>query len=270
MVSQVAELTLEGATLTGKRQTEFGYDVISAPLPAVVAVSDAINEPRYPSLKGIMGAKSKPQEILSLADVGDRGRPRRRGRLAHDGPLGRAAAAEERSGADRGRRLRRREDRRVPRREEARLVATLVFLETHDGELTKGGLGVLGKAASLGGDVAGVVLGSGVRDAAAKAGAFGATTVYVVDDEALAAPLPQPRVDALEAVVRETGAENVLFPASVLAADVAAGLAARLDAGLNWDLTDLRSTATSSSASGRRSATRFSSTSAGRRRPGSR
>jgi electron transfer flavoprotein beta subunit len=70
MVSQVAELTLEGGSLTGKRQTEFGYDVISAPLPAVVAVSDAINEPRYPSLKGIMGAKSKPQEVVSLADVG--------------------------------------------------------------------------------------------------------------------------------------------------------------------------------------------------------
>ena len=64
--------------------------------------------------------------------------------------------------------------------------------------------------------------------------------MYVVDDEALAAPLPQPRVDALEAVVRESGAENVLFPASVLSADVAAGLAARLEAGLNWDLTDLR------------------------------
>jgi electron transfer flavoprotein beta subunit len=70
MVSQVAELTIDGETLTGKRQTEFGYDMISAPLPAVVAVSDAINEPRYPSLKGIMGAKSKPQETLSLGDAG--------------------------------------------------------------------------------------------------------------------------------------------------------------------------------------------------------
>jgi electron transfer flavoprotein beta subunit len=70
MVSQVAELTVEGGTLTGKRQTEFGYDVISAPLPAVVAVSDAINEPRYPSLKGIMGAKSKPQDVVALGDLG--------------------------------------------------------------------------------------------------------------------------------------------------------------------------------------------------------
>jgi electron transfer flavoprotein beta subunit len=70
MISQAAELTPGDGKLTVKRQTEFGYDVIEAPRPAVVAVSDAINEPRYPSLKGIMGAKSKPQETLTLADVG--------------------------------------------------------------------------------------------------------------------------------------------------------------------------------------------------------
>ena len=70
VISQVAELTVEGGKLRGKRQTEFGYDVIEAPLPAVVAVSDAINEPRYPSLKGIMGAKKKPQEQLSASDLG--------------------------------------------------------------------------------------------------------------------------------------------------------------------------------------------------------
>src|SRR5512142_1657352 len=70
VVSQAAELSLADGSLKVKRQTEFGYDVIEAPLPAVVAVSDAINEPRYPSLKGIMGAKKKPQETLSLADLG--------------------------------------------------------------------------------------------------------------------------------------------------------------------------------------------------------
>ena len=72
-ISQVASLTTDSDSVTGKRQTEHGYDVIRAPLPAVVAVSDAINEPRYPSLKGIMGAKTKPQETLSLADVGVEG-----------------------------------------------------------------------------------------------------------------------------------------------------------------------------------------------------
>jgi electron transfer flavoprotein beta subunit len=69
-ISQLATLTVEGETIRGKRQTEHGYDLITAPLPAIVAVSDAINEPRYPSLKGIMGAKTKPQETLSLGDLG--------------------------------------------------------------------------------------------------------------------------------------------------------------------------------------------------------
>jgi electron transfer flavoprotein beta subunit len=70
VISQAAELTVESESLRVKRQTEFGYDLVEVPLPAVVAVSDAINEPRYPSLKGIMGAKKKPQEVLSLADLG--------------------------------------------------------------------------------------------------------------------------------------------------------------------------------------------------------
>ena len=70
LISQVAELTREDGKLRGKRQTEYGYDVIESPLPAVVAVSDAINEPRYPSLKGIMGAKKKPQDTLALSDLG--------------------------------------------------------------------------------------------------------------------------------------------------------------------------------------------------------
>jgi electron transfer flavoprotein beta subunit len=73
VVSQVSELNVDGASLTGKRQTEFGYDTIRAPLPAIVAVSDAINTPRYPSLKGIMGAKKKPQETLRATDPGSPG-----------------------------------------------------------------------------------------------------------------------------------------------------------------------------------------------------
>ena len=70
VVSQAAELTVSGDTVRVKRQTEYGYDVIEASLPAVVAVSDAINEPRYPSLKGIMGAKKKPFETLTVSDTG--------------------------------------------------------------------------------------------------------------------------------------------------------------------------------------------------------
>ena len=118
-------------------------------------------------------------------------------------------------------------------------MPTLVFLEHHGGEIQKGALGVLAKAASLGdSEVAGVIAGSGVGGLASQAG--GAAKVWVADDPALEAPLPQPRVDVLAKVVVEGGYDTVLFAASVLAADVAAGLAARLDAGLNWDLVDLQ------------------------------
>src|SRR5215217_6405934 len=115
-------------------------------------------------------------------------------------------------------------------------MATLVFLEHHGNELQKGSLGVLSKAASLGDpDLAAVLVGSGVRELASEAGKFGAARVYVADDPRLEAPLPQPRVDVLARLVQERGVDTVLFAASVLSADSAAGLAA----GLNWDLVDL-------------------------------
>lgn len=70
VISQISELEVADGSITAKRQTEFGYDRIRTSLPAVLAVADSLNEPRYPSLKGIMGAKKKPQDVKSLADVG--------------------------------------------------------------------------------------------------------------------------------------------------------------------------------------------------------
>ncbi|WP_213454200.1 electron transfer flavoprotein subunit beta/FixA family protein [Rhizomonospora bruguierae] len=64
------KLTVDGGTLTVERQTEEGYEVVTAPAPAVVSVWDTINEPRYPSFKGIMAAKKKPLRTLALADLG--------------------------------------------------------------------------------------------------------------------------------------------------------------------------------------------------------
>ena len=119
------------------------------------------------------------------------------------------------------------------------MPGTLVFLEHHEGELQKDSLGVLGKVAQLGGDVSALVAGSGVEQLAAGAGRFGASKVYIADDPALEAPLPQPRVDVVARLVREQGIGTAVFAATVLTADVAAGVAARLDAGLNWDLVDL-------------------------------
>jgi electron transfer flavoprotein alpha subunit len=121
-------------------------------------------------------------------------------------------------------------------------MSVLVFLEHHGTELQKGSLGVLAKAATLGqGDVAAVVVGGGVSAFASEAGKFGAGKVYVAEDDSLEPPLPQPRVDVLAKVVRDGGYDTVLFANSVLAADIAAGLAARLNAGLNWDLVDVES-----------------------------
>jgi electron transfer flavoprotein alpha subunit len=118
-------------------------------------------------------------------------------------------------------------------------MKTLVYLEHHEGALQRDSLGVLSKAASLDDGVEAVLMGSDVKGLAAEAGRFGATRVHVMDDVLLARPLPQPRVDALEMLVGEGGFDTVLLAATVLSADVAAALAARLEAGLNWDLTDL-------------------------------
>ena len=68
-VSQATKLDLSGDALVAIRQTEAGDDVVEAPLPAIVAVTDAINELRYASLKGKMAAKKKPLEILTLSDL---------------------------------------------------------------------------------------------------------------------------------------------------------------------------------------------------------
>jgi electron transfer flavoprotein alpha subunit len=119
-------------------------------------------------------------------------------------------------------------------------MSILVFVEHHGDELQKGSLGVLSKAATLGdSEVSAVLAGGNVRALAAEAGRHGATKVHVAEDDSLEPPLPQPRVDVLAKVVRDGGYDTVLFANSVLAADVAAGLAARLDAGLNWDLVDV-------------------------------
>jgi electron transfer flavoprotein alpha subunit len=116
----------------------------------------------------------------------------------------------------------------------------LVFLEHRGNQLSKGSLGVLTKAAALGEPVAAVLVGGPeIKDLASTAGDFGAHQVHLVGDSAFATALPQPRVDALAEVVGRHGYDTVLLANSVLAGDVAGALAIRLDAGLNWDLTDI-------------------------------
>ncbi len=74
-LTQVIKMDVEGGKLRCERQAEYGYDTVEIALPAVISVGDAINEPRYPSLKAIMGAKKKQLDTKSTGDAGiDAGR----------------------------------------------------------------------------------------------------------------------------------------------------------------------------------------------------
>jgi electron transfer flavoprotein beta subunit len=69
-LTQVIKIDVADGKLRCERQAEYGYDTVQVELPAVISVGDAINEPRYPSLKAIMGAKKKPLDAKATADVG--------------------------------------------------------------------------------------------------------------------------------------------------------------------------------------------------------
>ena len=69
-LTQVIKMDVDGNGLKCERQAEYGYDTVQVDFTAVISVGDAINEPRYPSLKAIMGAKKKPRDTKSAGDVG--------------------------------------------------------------------------------------------------------------------------------------------------------------------------------------------------------
>ncbi len=78
-LTQVIRIDVEDGALRCERQAEYGYDTVRVELPAVISVGDAINEPRYPSLKAIMGAKKKPLQTLAASEAGIDA-----GRVGHD------------------------------------------------------------------------------------------------------------------------------------------------------------------------------------------
>ncbi|HEX3946684.1 MAG TPA: electron transfer flavoprotein subunit beta/FixA family protein [Acidimicrobiales bacterium] len=69
-VTFAKSVSTDGSTVKVERQTEAGYDDVESPLPALVTVTAGVVEPRYPSFKGIMAAKSKPVDTLTVADLG--------------------------------------------------------------------------------------------------------------------------------------------------------------------------------------------------------
>jgi electron transfer flavoprotein beta subunit len=69
-LTQARKVEIDGSTVTIERVTDTGYEKVQASTPAVISVVEKINDPRYPSFKGIMAAKSKPVEVKTLADIG--------------------------------------------------------------------------------------------------------------------------------------------------------------------------------------------------------
>jgi electron transfer flavoprotein alpha subunit len=118
-------------------------------------------------------------------------------------------------------------------------MTALVFVEEREGELVAGSVGLLSKARDLGLEPVALLAGADVRRHAGALGRHGATRVLVAEDPSLAGPLPQPRVDIVAAALQGGEFDTVLFENSALTADIAAAVAARLEAGVNWDLVDL-------------------------------
>ena len=117
-----SKVDVDGSEVTIRRVTDDGYAVVTGSLPAVVSVVEKINEPRYPSFKGIMAAKKKPVQVLTLADLAWCRRVGAGWRASATWVADFAARPPRSAGRDReGRGGRRRQGGRVPRRAEVHL-----------------------------------------------------------------------------------------------------------------------------------------------------
>ena len=244
-LTQVIKLDVEGGKLRCERQAEYGYDTVEVELPAVISVGDAINEPRYPSLKAIMGAKKKPRDTKSCCRRRDRGRQGRRAGLPHRGPRDQPAAREggRRDHRGRGHERDRREGRRLARGKEAARMSVLVYALHYEGEFNKNSLGAVSEGAKLakelGGEAAAVVVGGDdlTDELCATLGKYGVSKVYRGKGPE---GLSQPVVDVMAKVIQDEGFKYALFGGGLLGFEIGAGLTARLSAGVTMEVTNVR------------------------------
>ena len=244
-LTQVIKLDVEDGKLRCERQAEYGYDTVSVELPAVISVGDAINEPRYPSLKAIMGAKKKPRDVQSAGDVGiEAGKVGQEGSRTA-GARRQPARREGRRRDHRGRGHERdgRADRRLARGKEAAGMSILVYALHYEGEFNKNSLGAVSEGAKLakelGGEAAALVVGGDdlTDELCGSLGKYGVSKVYrVKGPEGLA----QPVVDAMARVIADNGFKYALFGGGLLGFEIGAGLTARLDAGVTMEVTAVR------------------------------
>ena len=233
----------QGDQVRIKRDGDSATEVIGATLPIVLSVTDQTGEARYPSFKGIMAAKKKPMETLSLSDLGisadqvglsaawsavEETRPARRALPARSSPT-RAARAPRRSPTS-----------SCPRSssEGCDMSEILVLVDHVDGNVRKTTSELLTIARRLG-EPSAVFIGSGDApvDALKK---YGAEKVYVVDDADIKGYLVAPRAEVLQQLVEQTNAGAVLISSSFDGKEIAGRLAIKIESGLITDATDVQ------------------------------
>ena len=268
-LTQVIKIDVEDGALRCERQAEYGYDTVSVELPAVISVGDAINEPRYPSLKAIMGAKKKPLETKGTGDVGIEAEPRRlrqrpRALRRLQGPAAKEAGHDHRG---RGHERDGRADRRVARREEAAgMSGILVYALHYDGAFNKNSLGAVSEGARLAGEL-GARVPRGRRRRQGRPARRPAAPRSAATARRRSSASRAPRASRSRSSTRwrrsspSSGHGYALFGGGLLGFEIGAGLTARLDAGVCMEVTERRASRTaSSSPSARSSATRRSPT----------
>lgn len=114
-----------------------------------------------------------------------------------------------------------------------------VFVDVHNGVPEEDGLGLLAKAAGLNADVSAIVCGSDIQAAAVEAANYGAQRVLMLDAPGFSEPVFTPRLEALTQVVARYSLDALLLSTTVMSVELAAALAARLEAGISWGMTEL-------------------------------
>ncbi|MBI4496969.1 MAG: electron transfer flavoprotein alpha/ beta subunit [Chloroflexi bacterium] len=262
---QAAEFDAAGRTVRVRRETEEGVEVLDLPLPALLTAGEWLNRPLRPTPDQVAAAQERPVETWTAADLGGdpalfgmsgsptyvtevRTLPNERAQVRIDGSDPDAAAAQLVEYLVR-RGLFTPWQRAVPRAVALRQKdsdparAVWVMAETALGRLKHVTLELLGKATDLAdrlqGEVAAVLVGSGVAGLVGEAAAYGADRVYVADSPALAHFDTETYARVLSNALQVHQPAAVLFPATVNGRDLAPRIAARLGLGLTGDCIDL-------------------------------
>ena len=255
-----------GRTITVERQTDSGYEVIRAELPALITVTEGVGPEAYPSRDAMAEAESKPIVELGAADLpgdasqlGAEGSPTwvtgissfesdREGTVVRDKPAGEAVALlveylEERGALDERSATRPPGPARGARRSAGPGGAVWVVAETLGVELRPVSLELLGKATeladALGSSAEALLIGPGAESHAATLTAHGADTVHLADEPRLAQYDTALYTNVLARCIRAHGPFAVLIPSTVNGRDLAARVAARLSLGLTGDCVGL-------------------------------